>query len=148
MNLFPVLYPAHLFVNITPQCSGLESNITNCTQTLNKAASCPADRTVSVSCHSKFTLLSLRKGPATFIFYPTVGVLRNASCIDGTIRLRNGYISGEGRVEVCINNAWGTVCDNGWDNADASVVCRQLGYNPVGTFFFFFWNAVNVTYCC
>ena len=61
-----------------------------------------------------------------------MGTLSNASCTDGAIRLRNGNIAGEGRVEVCINNAWGTVCDDGWDNADASVVCRELGYFPVG----------------
>ena len=63
-----------------------------------------------------------------------VGIIPNASCTDGTVRLRNGHFPGEGRVEVCVNNAWGTVCDQGWDNADASVVCRQLGYYPFGMF--------------
>ena len=34
----------------------------------------------------------------------------------------------QGRIEIFYEEKWGTICDQGWDIYDGTVVCRQLGY--------------------
>ena len=40
----------------------------------------------------------------------------------------NGTAPYEGRVEICYDGVWGSVCDSGWDNWDAAIVCLQMGF--------------------
>ena len=69
-----------------------------------------------------------------------VGV-NSADCSDGDVRLADGTVVYEGRVEICFNRVWGTICSstsrywysNNWNVNDAKVVCRQLGHQELGT---------------
>ena len=53
-------------------------------------------------------------------------------CGNGDLRIVNGPSELEGRLEICWNETWGTICDGGWSTFDANVACRQLGYAPSG----------------
>ena len=54
----------------------------------------------------------------------------------------NGVVPNEGRVEICFDNLWGSICDDLWGRQEAKTVCRQLGYVstidsiPLGDAFF------------
>ena len=49
-------------------------------------------------------------------------------CVDGEVRLVGGVNGTIGRLEVCHNRAWGTVCNRRFGTNEASVICRQLGF--------------------
>lgn len=70
-----------------------------------------------------------------------------SDCTDGDVRLVNGNTEYEGRVEVCINKAWGTVCSiehnswwwrwgwHDWDLSESNIVCKQIGHMELGNLF-------------
>ena len=59
----------------------------------------------------------------------------DSACTQNDIRLQNGPTKRQGRVEICRNNQWGTVCDDYWGTNDAKVVCNQLNYDANGALF-------------
>ena len=54
------------------------------------------------------------------------------ACIDGTVRLRGSSVEYAGRVEICVETIWTSICNQRWDFNDAKVVCRELGYSSYG----------------
>ena len=59
-------------------------------------------------------------------------IIVNTSCEEGAVRLQDGTDPLNGRVEFCRYRTWGTICTDQWDDKDAQVVCRQLGYDLEG----------------
>lgn len=59
---------------------------------------------------------------------------RDVQCEDGDVRVVGGETVLEGRVEVCLNHAWGTVCSRGFTEDEAHTVCSQLGFPFNGEF--------------
>ena len=67
-----------------------------------------------------------------FYLYYTVD-FTDADCItDGDIRLIGGQAVQEGTVEICLNKTWGSICHDRWGYKETEVVCRKLGYSPLG----------------
>ena len=50
----------------------------------------------------------------------------------GAVRLVGGVSMIAGRLEICVDNHWGSVCNDGFDANAAAVVCRQLGFQESG----------------
>ena len=52
--------------------------------------------------------------------------------MNGDVRLMNGAVSSEGRVEVCVWGRWSTVCaDSAWDVNGAQTICQLAGFEGI-----------------
>ena len=87
------------------QCDGSEMSLLACNISYLSPA-IPSPKGAAVVCQAQSTPIS--------------------NCSNGDIRLVNGTTVLEGRLEICINYAWGTVCSQGFTADDAEIVCRQL----------------------
>ena len=86
-------------------CTGNEQSLIDCTHTTDH------------NCHH----------------FEDAGVVCSTPCEhDGQLALFDGWTNMEGRIEICKNGVWGTVCDNEFDQVDASVICKQLGFPHEG----------------
>lgn len=63
-----------------------------------------------------------------------------SSCTDGELQLSGSELTSGGRLEMCFQGIWGTICDHNWIISNAIVACRQLGFKTEGKYF---WPITN-----
>ena len=107
-------------------CSGTETTLSQCTHLTSH--NCGHFEDAGARCGAPGMPLMI----ILLLLLPIYATVDN--CTDGTMRLVGGKSPNEGRVEICLNGQWGTVCDDSWGSVDAQVACRQLGYLSTGKF--------------
>lgn len=72
-----------------------------------------------------------------FCSYTAESGVESGNCSDGNVRLVDGS-NLLGRLEICVNNAWGTVCETQFGLNEARVTCAQLGGTGMGFMYIVF----------
>lgn len=107
-------------------CHGTEDTLSACTVEIGGGtSSCTHAQDVNIVC-GKYTCSS------KFCMLCNIIILDTGNEMNFDIRLVDGDVASEGRVEVFYGGQWGTICDDLFDANDASVICRQLGYSLGG----------------
>lgn len=72
-------------------------------------------------------MVSLMPHPALFVY--SVSDFSETPPTEWSLHLVEEEMSEyKGRVDVYINNQWGSICGDSWGDIEAAVVCRQLGW--------------------
>ena len=112
-------------------CNGNEVRLTDCASNPLAAHNCLHTEDAGVVCQPAIsrTLCFSTLYTSCCIFLMAELTVFYAACTQGDIRLVAGALSNEGRVEVCNQNQWGSVCSIGWGVPDARVACYHAGYS-------------------
>ncbi|KFQ25894.1 Neurotrypsin, partial [Mesitornis unicolor] len=112
-------------------CSGKETNLLQCLRREWGKHDCSHQEDVRLICHpdnDNHKLSLVESGQRLLLAFTSQHLKKPFFSPCPPIRLMDGENKKEGRVEIFINGQWGTICDDGWSDKDAAVVCRQLGY--------------------
>lgn len=119
------------------RCNGTESQLTNCLINEEFSGTCGQFKDAGVICQGTGNISTWKECFISLFTYIDIST-RFSYCKTGEVKLIGSMNetarTKEGRVEICVNNAWGTICNDFFDELDAGTVCvRAGGYLRSGT---------------